>query len=236
MRRTITAVPQPEQGVRHFARWVAAECPDGARVLNVGAGCNLSGELPAVRRRAAVLVGVDPDDSIADNPTLDQSHRSTVQDFAAAHEAEFDLAFSVFVLEHVSDPAGFTEACARVLKPGHAFMAMTVNLWHYFGLTSWLANRLGVADALLARVRAAEQVEEYHFPIEYRLNSITAITRHLESAGFAAVEFRCWDLPSMYQSYLPARASAFARHYNRGVYAVGSPHLMGHITFKATRA
>jgi hypothetical protein len=112
---------------------------------------------------------------------------------------------------------------------------MTVNLWHYFGLTSWLANRLGVADVLLARLRPPEEIEEYHFPTEYRLNSIAAISRHLESAGFVSVEFRCWDLPSMYQPYLPSRATAFAQHYNRYVYAVGSPHLMGHITFKAVR-
>jgi SAM-dependent methyltransferase len=236
MKRTITAAPQPVSGVRSFGRWVAAECPDGARVLNVGAGCNLSGELRGVRRRAGVLVGVDPHESIAGNPTLDQRHLATVQDFAAAHEAEFDLAFSVFVLEHVSDPEGFTQACARVLKPGSSFMAMTVNLWHYFGLTSWMANHLGFADALLSRARTAAEIEEYHFPTEYRLNSIVAITRHLECAGFTSVEFRCWDLPRMYQAYLPERLSAFARHYNRCVYAVGSPRLMGHITFKAVRA
>jgi len=235
MKRTIMAERQPEHGVRSFARWVASECPEGARVLNVGAGCNLSGELRAVRRRAGVLVGVDPHESIRDNTSLDQRHQGTLEDFAADHPGEFDLAFSVFVLEHVSDPEGFTRACARVLKPGCSFMAITVNLWHYFGLCSWTANRLGVADRLLARLRDPDEVEEYHFPTEYRLNSVGAISDHLESAGFRSVDFRCWDLPSMYEPYLPERLGAFARLYSRGVYAVGSPQLMGHITCQAVR-
>ena len=32
--------------------------------------------------------------------------------------------------------------------------------------------------------------------------------RHLENSGFDSVEFRCWDLPSMYEPYLPAPSVA----------------------------
>ena len=43
-----------------------------------------------------------------------------------------------------------------------------------------------------------------------------------------------WDLPSMYEPYLPGPVRGVARLYNKAVYRIGSPHLMGHITFRAT--
>ncbi len=235
IRPRVRAVPSPHAPVASFARWVAAECPQDARVLNIGAGCNLSGALKPVRRRAGVLVGVDPDPSIGDNTTLDETHCQTLEAYAATDPEPFDLAFSVFVLEHVHDPTAFTLACSRVLKPGGVLMGMTVNMWHYFGLSTWAATRAGVADRLLPHLRPRDQVDHYHFATEYRLNTIRAMTRHLEASGFDAVEFRCWDLASMYEPYLPAPVRGVAALYNKAVYRIGSPHLMGHITFRATR-
>jgi SAM-dependent methyltransferase len=234
IRHQVRAVPSPPGAVASFAHWVAEECPDDARVLNIGAGCNLSGSLTSVRRRAGLLVGVDPDPAISDNPTLDERHCQSMEEYAATGPAPFDLAFSVFVLEHVHDPDAFTQACARVLRPGGVLMGMTVNMWHYFGLATWAATRAGVADRLLPHLRPRAQVDNYHFATEYRLNTIRAMMRHLEDSGFDAVEFRCWDLPSMYEPYLPGPVRGVAGLYHKAVYRIGSPYLMGHITFRAT--
>jgi 2-polyprenyl-3-methyl-5-hydroxy-6-metoxy-1,4-benzoquinol methylase len=219
--------------VAGFAHWVAQECPPHGRVLNIGAGRNLSGELRPVRRRAGELVGVDPDPAVADNTTLDEQHCQTLEQYAAGDPDPFDLAFSVFVLEHVADPRGFTLACARVLRPGGTVMALTVNKWHYFGLTTWAATRTHVAEPLLRKLRPTDQVEAYHFATEYRINTVGRMTRHLRAAGFTSVEFRCWDLPGMYEPYLPTAARPFAQVYDRWAYRTGIPYLMGHITFCA---
>ena len=235
IRHRVRAIPSPPGAVASFARWVAEECPQDARVLNIGAGCNLSGSLSPIRRHAEVLVGVDPDPSISGNTTLDERHCQTLEEYAGTGPEPFDLAFSVFVLEHVHDPTAFTRACARVLRPGGVLMGMTVNMWHYFGLATWAATRAGVADRLLPHLRPRSQVDRYHFATEYRLNTIRAMMRHLENSGFDAVEFRCWDLPSMYEPYLPGPVRGVAGLYNKAVYRIGSPHLMGHITFRATR-
>jgi SAM-dependent methyltransferase len=234
IRGEVRTVPSPPAAVPGFARWVAGECPPDARVLNIGAGRNLSGALKPVRRRAGVLVGVDPDPSIGDNTTLDEGHCQSLEDYAATGPEPFDLAFSVFVLEHVHDPKAFTDACSRVLQPGGVLMGLTVNMWHYFGLATWAATRAGVADRLLPHLRPQTQVDNYHFATEYRLNTIRAMMRHLGNSGFDAVEFRCWDLPSMYEPYLPTPVRGIAGLYNKAVYRIGSPHLMGHITFRAT--
>jgi len=234
IRRQVRAVPSPTGAVGSFARWVAEECPRDARVLNIGAGSNLSGALTPIRRRAGVLVGVDPDPAISNNVTLDEGHCQTLEEYAATGPQPFDLAFSVFVLEHVQDPTAFTDACARVLRPGGVLMGMTVNMWHYFGLATWAATRAGVADRLLPHLRPQSQVDRYHFATEYRINTIRAMMRHLDNSGFDEVQFRCWDLPSMYEPYLPGPVRGVARLYNKAVYRIGSPHLMGHITFRAT--
>jgi SAM-dependent methyltransferase len=235
MRSSVVATPPPKRAVTGFARWVASECAQDARVLNIGAGKNLSGPLLPIRKKAGHLVGIDPDVSILDNGDVDERHHLSLEDYAATAPQPFDLAFSVFVLEHVQDPAAFTHACSSVLRAGGVLMGMTVNMWHYFGLATWAATRAGVADRLLPHLRPRDQVDNYHFATEYRLNTIRSLMRHLESAGFDEVEFRCWDLPSMYEPYLPGPVRGVAGLYNKAVYRIGSPHLMGHITFRATR-
>lgn len=227
-------VPPPPQPVRYFARWVAQSIPPGAAVLNVGGGCNASGEFPRIRRRAALLVAVDPSPRVADNRDADERHQLTLEDFSPHHAGRFDVAFAVFVVEHVSAPVAFTRAAAEVLKPGGVLLALTVNQWHYFGLTTWATSRLGLDEWLLRRVRDPGQVADYHCHTEYRINTIRSISRHLERAGFTEVQFRMWDLPGAYEPYLPSRLTGVATAWSRTAYRLGRPNLMGHLAFKAT--
>lgn len=219
--------------MRHFARWVADSTPAGAAVLNVGGGCNASGDFPLIRRRAGSLIAVDPSAQVAGNRDADERYQQTLEDFALEHADRFDVAFAVFVMEHVADPAAFTRAAARVLKPGGAFMALTLNQWHYFGLATWGTSRLGLNEWLLRRVRDPAQVDEYHFRTEYRINSTRSVSRHLERAGFSRVEFRMWDQPRAYEPYLPERLTGLATAWSHTAYRLRSPQLMGHLTFKA---
>jgi SAM-dependent methyltransferase len=207
--------------------------PKGACVLNIGAGSNKSGELKAVRQRAGLVVGIDQSPRIHENQHVDERHQQGLEMFAEDHADEFDLAFSVFVLEHVRDPERFVAACAQVLKPGGTLMGLTVNAWHYFGALTWAATRLGISDWLLPRVRHDVHTEDYHYPTQYRLNTIPALSRLLAESGFRAAEFRMWDLPSLYKPYLPRPAHGLASAWHRGVYRWEQPRLMGHLTFKA---
>ncbi len=235
MRSSVTATLPPRSAVGGFCQWVARACPPDARALNIGAGRNVSGPLRAVRAKVGHLVGIDPDPSIWDNDHVDERHQLSLEEYGATRPDPFDLAFSVFVLEHVARPEAFTAAAAAVVRPGGSFMALTVNKWHYFGLSTWALTRLHLADRLLPHLRPAVQVEAYHFATEYRLNTAHSIRRHLAAAGFRAVDFRYWDLPLMYEPYLPGPTKGIAGPYHRAVYRWGQPQLMGHITLKATR-
>jgi SAM-dependent methyltransferase len=231
----VEVTPPPDRPVRDFARWVAACTPLNGAVLDVGGGCHASGRLPAVRRRAGRLVSVDPADRGPDASDADEHWRQTLEDFAADHAEQFDVAFAVYVLEHVTDPAAFTRAAARVLRPGGVFLALTPHLSHYFGVTTWATSRLGVSEWLLPRLRDPERVVEYHVRTEYRLNTVHALTRHLDRAGFRRAEFRMWDLPRLYQPYLPGPTKALAPVWTRAAYRLGRPGLMGHLMVRAER-
>jgi SAM-dependent methyltransferase len=231
----VSVTPPPQRPVRAFARWVAACTPLNGSVLNVGGGCNASGRFPAVRRRAGRLVSVDPHASVHEDSDADEHWQQTLEDFAPGHAEQFDVAFAVYVLEHVTDPTTFTRATARVLRRGGTFLAITPSLWHYFGMATWATTRLGLDEWLLPRLREPEQVSEYHFRTEYRLNSIRSLTHHLEDAGFSSVEFRMWDLPRLYEPYLPDAVKWFAPTWSRAAYALGRPNLMGHLTVRADR-
>lgn len=232
---TVEVTPPPRRPVRAFGRWVAESAPPSADVLNIGGGCNRSGTLPGVRRRARRLVTVDPSTQVWQDTLADERHQATLEDFARDHEACFDVAFAVYVLEHVADPVGFSEAAARVLRPGGSFLALTLNRWHYFGLTTWATSRLGVEEWVLRRVRDPDVVREYHVPTEYRMNTIHGVSRQFEKASFAQVELRMWDLPRLYQPYLPGPLDRFPAAWNRAAYALDRPGLMGHLSVRAVR-
>jgi len=232
----VRVVPEPEKAVGTFASWVAESVTGTSEVLNIGAGRNLSGGLRPLRRRGAHLVGIDPDDAIWSNRGLDERYQATVEEFADDHPAEFDVALSVFVLEHVAHPTSFTAACARVLRPGGLLFGLTVHKYQYFGLTTWATSRLGLTDRLLERLKGHEVMsghDHHHFTTEYRMNSPGQISRHLRDAGFSSAEFRMFDKPELYSWYLPTRLKPFASAWSRVAYTVNSPWMMGHLTFRA---
>jgi SAM-dependent methyltransferase len=230
--RSIEAIPPPAHPVRWFARWVAEVCPRGADVLNIGAGCDRSGSLVALRRRDPHLVGVDPAESIRRNPSLDERFQQSLEDFAQDHEAAFDVAFAVFVLEHVADPEGFSRACARVLRPNGWLFGLTLNKYQYFGFVTWMTSCLGVTDRALAMLHRAHG-HGHHVPTVYRMNSPGQISRHLRDAGFVSGEFRMFDKAEQYGWYLPRALQPLPRAWSRAAYLVDSPYLMGHLAFRA---
>jgi SAM-dependent methyltransferase len=231
--RTVEAVAAPRRPIRWFARWVADSCGPGADVLEIGAGCHRSGDLQPIRRRRPHLVGVDPSETIWQNAELDERFQETVEDFARDHAADFDVAFAVFVLEHVADPAAFSDACARVLRPGGVLLGLTVNKYQYFGFATWMTSRLGVTDRVLARIDHGHG-HAHHVPTVYRMNSPGQVSRHLGRAGFESVAFRMFDKPEMYEWYLPPPLRPMACAWSAAAYRMGSPRLMGHLAFRAS--
>ena len=152
-----------------------------------------------------------------------------------AGDASFDQVLLYNVLACVPQPARAIAELARVLRPGGVHFGLTLNVRQYFGFCTWAASRLGVAESLLRRLKDEALVAHNHHPTTYRMNSIGALSRGLDRAGFTAVEFRCYDHTDRYAWYLPKSLAGLPSLYTRAVYALDAPNLMGHLSFRAVR-
>ena len=225
-------------GIGRYAAWISRYCPPGSVVLNIGAGENRSGVFDQILKPGTHLVGIDPHEGIHANTECHETHQQPLEQFAAWNAGRFDTAFSIYVLEHVAEPDAFMQACKRVLRPHGSLFGMTLNMYQYFGFSTWATSRLGINDRLLQVLKDPGKAEgqhhhDHHFRTQYRLNSMRTLSRHLDVAGFTAVEFRCFDAPERYAWYLPRPLKGFAPLYTKAAYRIGKPALMGHISFRA---
>ncbi|MDO8583978.1 MAG: class I SAM-dependent methyltransferase [bacterium] len=96
--------------------------------------------------------------------------------------ASFDLALSLWALEHVANPASLFAEVFRVLRPGGMFAFVTPNKRSLLiSLRRFMSKR--IADVLLERIYARK--EEDVFDVYYRANSVEVIARLAESVGFS---------------------------------------------------
>ena len=212
--------------------WIDASYPAPISVLDVGGGGGFY-DFPAdVRPRARRMVGVDPDPGVLRRPWLDAGHQSLVEDFAPTTDERFDVALCVYVMEHVEAPGAFLEAIKSLLVPGGSCFGVTPNLWHYFGLASAVAARLGVQEWVLRRLRPAELIEAYHSPVRYRCNTIARLGATALDAGFRQAEFRVLEQAGMFETYFPPRLRWAPRVYSRGVNEWSQPALFGTLLFR----
>jgi 2-polyprenyl-3-methyl-5-hydroxy-6-metoxy-1,4-benzoquinol methylase len=232
---TVTAAPVSAHPVHDFALWVASACPPGTRMLEVGSGTHHSGPLRPVLARRPHLVAIDPDPRVLDDAVADERIVTDVQSYAAQQPEPYDVAFAVYVLEHVADPQGFVDACAGLLRPGGSFFALTLNVQHYFGATTWALSRLHVEEPVLHRLHPGAPHAHDHCRTEYRLNSVRTLRRTAGNAGFATGEVRCFEAPGNSGWYLPRGTGWIAPLWSRAVYAAGLPSLMGHLSVRLVR-
>jgi SAM-dependent methyltransferase len=99
--------------VTSFVREVAASLPDGARVLDAGAGEGRYRHLFSRQRYLAADLAVG-------DPEWDYSGVDVLADLGRLPfgDGRFDHVLSTQTLEHLAEPAAFLAEAARVLRPG----------------------------------------------------------------------------------------------------------------------
>ena len=198
-------------------------------MLDIGAGDGDDAYTARIRPHVLRLVGVDPDPRVAANPNLDERHQLTLERYAANEPSTFDVAVAVYVAEHVADPDRFLHAVRSCLRTGGSLFLLTPNLWHYFGLLAWLSSAAHLEDSLLRLARAGKPEIQHvaHFPVRYRLNSVHALRRHAEAAGFGRLEICHLDNPAVFEIYFPGRLRSLPRMYSRAAYRLHGRALLG---------
>jgi 2-polyprenyl-6-hydroxyphenyl methylase/3-demethylubiquinone-9 3-methyltransferase len=119
--------------VGHFGRDPAALAPfEGLRVLDVGSGGGLIAEPMA--RLGATVTGIDATDKNVRVSALHAARSGLAIDYRCATAEElvargerFDVVLTLEVVEHVAAVEPFVADCARLLAPGGALIAATLN-------------------------------------------------------------------------------------------------------------
>lgn len=176
----------------------------GDRVLDIGCGHGFDDDAGLQRSIAELTshyVGIEPDSEIKVPDYFDEVHHSVLED-APLEKHVIDVAYSMFVLEHIEDAGRFWQKVDDVLAPGGVFWGFTVDGRHPFRVASDAMETLGVKDFYLNRIQGRRGEERYeNYPTWYRANTPQSI-RPL-TTDFSKVDFLSLHRPGQLDYYFP---------------------------------
>jgi 2-polyprenyl-3-methyl-5-hydroxy-6-metoxy-1,4-benzoquinol methylase len=184
-----------------------------ARVLDIGCGNGFDNSEKLQRVLACEshsLCGIEPDTSIQRLEYFNQIYNCSFED-APLSESSIDVAYAVFVLEHLKHPKLFWDKLRYILNPGGVFWGFTMDRRHYFTWASTLLETVRVKDAYLRFVQGSEHYENY--PTHYRCNTPRALKRHAK--GFSQLQCWSWNSPGQLNGYVPRRLRLLSHAIDR---------------------
>jgi SAM-dependent methyltransferase len=195
-----------------------------AVVLDIGCGHGFHGELELQRSLAVAggrFIGVEPDQEITPPPFFTELHRCTFEQAPLAPDS-VQVAYAVFVLEHIHDPAAFWKRLYACLAPGGVFWGFTVDRRHWFSVISQLAEALRLKGLYMTRLRGRRTQDRYEdYPVFYRANSPRAIGSQVKS--FQRAAFASMHRVGQTDFYVPRPLRWFSHALERLCMAAGLP-------------
>jgi len=156
--------------------------------LDVGCG---RGIFPSNQRlaqilseRCGLLVGLDPDDTIDENPYVHRRIKSQIADYP--DDQTFDVVTLRMVAEHITDPEAALSSLARLTRPGGRLVIYTINKFSPVSIAAMIIpHRLHHSiKRLLWKTE-----ERDTFPVAYRMNTKKTLAGFFESNGFRLLHF-----------------------------------------------
>lgn len=161
-------------------------------VLDIGCGRGMARDSDwqwAIKPHVENYWGLEPDPNVIPEEGLFDQTQNTLMENATLPPNSIDVAYSWMVMEHVAQPNAFCETLFDTLKPGGTYYFATPNIRHYFTFTARFLKQLKVDEAVLGFLRKQEQLDEYHYPVQYKFNSETQIAKVAQSVGFSPPQF-----------------------------------------------
>lgn len=185
-----------EKPSRWWGQMLLAEPKLRGRVLDIGCGGGLYPPVADVLAHCRQLDGVDPSNAVLNHPSLSERYHATLE-AALIPASSYDVAYAMYVLEHITDARPFFAKVRALLKPGGVFWALTPNGTHPFCLATRAVQVLGAKRAIAER---KDTVNAY--PAHYRANTTRAIIRAIEGLDFESASF--YYVPSLnWRHYFP---------------------------------
>ena len=178
-----------EDYLERFARGALGIAPDGARVMDLGAGEGGSVDQFRALAPGSEWVGVDIEDSVESRSRTRVDAEFVLYDgvHLPFHDASFDLVYCKQVLEHVAHPEPLLAEVARVLRPGGAFAGSTSQLEAFHSNSRFNYTPFGLAEAMRA---AGLDVEE----LRPGIDGFTLLVRRV--LGTPRWMYRAWTTES----------------------------------------
>lgn len=204
-----------------------------AVVVDVGGGreCHFARFRPTEADIRIVAVDVSAEE-LAANEDVDDKHVADVTKELPFDPATVDLIVSEAVLEHLADTESFIFHCARVVRPGGAFISLFSSKFSPHAI----ANRVLPAgwSAVLLRTLVPGSTGRLGFPAHYDRTYASEITRLLERHGFSVADLRVSYYQSQYFESL-APLFVFSALYELCIRALGLRDLAAYVVVVAER-
>jgi 2-polyprenyl-3-methyl-5-hydroxy-6-metoxy-1,4-benzoquinol methylase len=135
-------------------------------------------------RQCELVVGVDPDDTVAENTYVHEKIQSNIEQLNL--NRRFDLVTLRMVAEHIATPQTAVASLARLTKAGGTVIIYTINRWSPVSLFTWLLpfRFHHSIKRLLWRTE-----EKDTFPVTYKMNTRAELGRLFKAAGFRESHF-----------------------------------------------
>ena len=172
-------------GTIDFYLRIDSLCHADMTVLDLGAGRGqqiidaatpLHQRLLKLQGRVKRIVGADVDPIVRENTFIDHAEVIVPGERMPFADAEFDLIYADWVLEHVATPQQFADEIARILKPGGWFCARTPNRWGFTGMVTNLVPSKHHAG-IVGKLQPGRQAIDV-FPTTYKLNTRGRLRRY----------------------------------------------------------
>ncbi len=167
----------------YYETVVAKLVTPGCRWLDVGCGRNVFIANPRLTEtlvaRCGLLVGVDPAETIKENPFLHERFQCSIEDVPL--DRTFDIVTLRMVAEHIACPEQSVSTIARMTRPGAQIVIYTVNRWSPVPVITKL---MPFALHHLAKRWLWETHERDTFPVAYKMNTRRRLAGLFEQAGF----------------------------------------------------
>lgn len=171
---------------------VANLITEGCSWVDVGCGRDV---LPnnrklaqALAARCGILLGVDPDETLDENPFVHRRVRSKIDDFR--EERTFGIVTLRMVAEHISDPVAAVASLARITEVGGRVVVYTINRWSPISILAKILP-FGLHHPIKRLLWKTEERDT--FPVVYRMNTRRRLARLFLEGGFTEVQFNYLD-------------------------------------------
>lgn len=110
---------------------------EGTRILEIG--CAQGSFLKQCQAKGATVTGLELNEEAAANCQNQgmNVHAQLIQDYAAAHEGQYDIVCSFHVVEHIADLESFMTASIKCLKKGGLLFVAVPNNDSFMGADPW---------------------------------------------------------------------------------------------------